>query len=64
MDIMEISDDRLRSFLDALEDADFEVSDWEAQFMESNMDRETFTEKQRQNVLAKMVEKYGHRLDW
>ena len=63
-DVMNISDERLRAFLDALDESNEDVSDWEAGFMESNVDREEFTEPQRRNVLAKMIEKYGHKVAW
>jgi hypothetical protein len=64
-DVMRISDDRLRAFLDALDETDdVEVSDFEAEFMESNVNRRMFTEAQRCNVLAKMIEKHGHKVDW
>ena len=63
-DIMDIPDERLRSFLDSLEDADFEVSDFEADFMETNMKRNVFTERQRLKVLNRMVARYGDRVAW
>ena len=63
-DVMNIPDERLRAFLDALDGSDEDVSDWEAEFMESNMERDFFTEPQRRNVLAKMIEKYGHKVAW
>ena len=53
----------LNKFLRALDSAPFEVDDWEAQFVESNLERTFFTEPQRQAIL-KMIEKYGQRLKW
>lgn len=59
------SDARLRSFLDALEESDtVEVDDWEAEFIESTLDQEHFTENQRAAIL-RMIDDYGHRVrDW
>jgi len=57
-------------FLKALDKADFEVSDWEAQFIESQLRREqeygdfeeiSFTPKQRQ-CIDDLVSKYDQRL--
>ncbi len=65
MDVMSISDERIRAFLDALDQSDrIEVSDWDASFIESNMDRQTFTEPQRKKVIARMICEYGHKVKW
>ncbi|MBN1671178.1 MAG: hypothetical protein JXR37_09110 [Kiritimatiellae bacterium] len=60
---MIITDARRRSFLDSLDDADFDVDPWEAKFLESNIDRQNFTLAQRESI-DRMIRKYGHRLDW
>jgi len=50
------------AFLNALDMADFEVSDWEADFLESNLPRRhVFTPKQRE-AIDRMIERYGERL--
>ena len=40
-----------------LDDGEFEVTDWEAGFIESTLKRTDFTEKQK-NVIRKMHDKY------
>ena len=40
--------------LDNLED---ELSDWEAKFVESNLSRDYFTEKQKEQI-GRMIERY------
>ena len=52
----------LRDFLKRLDEADVTVSDWEAGFIESNLTREHFSEKQREIVL-KLMEKYSRRIE-
>jgi hypothetical protein len=49
------------AFLNALDMADFEVTDWEAQFLESNTERQVFTPKQRE-VIDGMIQRYGERI--
>lgn len=39
------------------------VSDWEAQFIGSNLSREHFSPKQRE-IVMKLMEKYGQRIGW
>lgn len=48
-------------FLRALDAADFNVSDWEAEFIESNLTQTHFSPKQREIVL-KLAERYAKRL--
>jgi hypothetical protein len=58
------TNDACRSFLDSLDDADnVEVTAWEAEFIESNMKRELFTDKQR-SCIGRMMDKYGDKIDW
>lgn len=59
------TDDQYRSFLDALDDAwrDVAITDWESSFLESNVDRKTFTPAQRASI-DRMIEKYGERIEW
>lgn len=47
--------------LDASDDVS--VSDWEAQFIESNLTREHFSVKQRE-ITMKLMEKYGRRIGY
>ena len=58
---MPYTDPDRAAFLKALDLADFEVSDWDAEFLENNIDRSTFTDKQRA-VIDGMIERYGNRL--
>jgi len=61
-DIKKYSDERRRSFLDALDDCEsVSVTDWEGGFLSDTKDREEFTEGQR-NVIDRMIESYGHRI--
>lgn len=53
----------LREFLKMLDNSDVNVSDWEAQFIESNLSREHFSPKQRE-IVMKLMEKYGQRIGW
>lgn len=55
--------EELRKFLKQLDDADVNVSDWEAQFIESNLSREHFSPKQRE-IVMKLMEKYGQRIGY
>lgn len=54
-------DSELRDFLKALDESSIEVTDWEAQFIESNLDNDFFSPKQRE-VIQRMIDKYGTRL--
>lgn len=58
-------DDHYANFLLALDRAasQVEVSDWEAQFIESNLDRFSFSPKQRA-VIDKLMDKYGEKIGW
>lgn len=53
----------LCKFLKMLDGADVNVTDWEAQFIESNLTREHFSEKQRE-ITMKLMEKYGKRIGY
>lgn len=53
----------LREFLKMLDNSDVNVSDWEAQFIGSNLSREHFSAKQRE-IVMKLMEKYGQRIGW
>lgn len=53
----------LCKFLKLLDGADVNVTDWEAQFIESNLTREHFSEKQRE-ITMKLMEKYGKRIGY
>jgi hypothetical protein len=53
-------DVEIHKFLVSLDDdEELVVTPWEAQFIESNLDRATFSRKQR-IVIRKLNEKYGH----
>ena len=62
---MPYTDEDRHAFWKALDMADFEVTDWEAKFVESNLDFRTatrsFTDKQRE-VIDGMIERYGERI--
>jgi len=55
--------DKLRSdFLSDLDDsAVIEISEWEADFLESNLSRKSFSDGQRK-IIDKMRKKYDHKL--
>lgn len=54
----------LRDFLKKLDASDdVSVSDWEAEFIESNLTRDHFSPKQREQVM-KMMERYGRRIGY
>lgn len=53
----------LRDFLKKLDDSDVNVSDWEAQFIESNLTRDFFSAKQRE-ITMKLMERYGKRIGY
>ena len=57
------SNEDCRAFLNALDEAATDISDWEAQFIESNTDREFFTDPQKQSI-AKMMTKYEDEVKW
>lgn len=48
-------------FLSDLDDADFTITDFEAEFLESNIVRKEFTPKQRE-IIDLMRKKYEHKL--
>ena len=60
---MSYTDEQRREFLQALDRADFEVSDWEAEFLKSNLKREDFSYNQRA-VIDSLIERYAARLKW
>lgn len=51
------SDRDCQDFLRCLDDAPFECTDWEAEFLETNLGRTTFTPAQRQSI-ERMMNKY------
>jgi hypothetical protein len=55
--------EELRRFLKMLDNAEIETSDWEAQFIGSNLTREYFSAKQREIVMT-LMEKYGKRIGY
>ena len=56
--------EELRKFLKMLDASDdVSVSDWEAQFIESNLTRDYFSVKQRE-ITMKLMEKYGKRIGY
>ena len=59
--ILSYTDADRAAFLNALDMADFEVTDWEAQFLESNTERASFSPKQREAIDG-MIERYGERV--
>lgn len=57
-------DDNYANFLLALDRAEnVEVSSWEAGFIESNLDRFSFSPKQRL-IIDKLIEKYAEKIGW
>jgi hypothetical protein len=56
-------DDTYANFLLALDRAadSVEVTDWEAQFVESNLDRFSFSPKQRASI-DRLMEKYAEKI--
>lgn len=56
----QLSDEDCKDILREIDEGDFEVSDWEAGFIESCLDRDFFTEKQK-NVILRLDEKYIRR---
>jgi len=58
--IVKWSDDDIKQYLNDLDnDESTELSDWDARFIESNLERNQFTNKQRA-VVQKMVDRYGN----
>jgi len=58
------SDAQLADFLKALDNAkDIEVDDWDAGFIGTNLNRQSFSPKQRV-IVERMIERYGSRLKW
>jgi len=55
--------EELRKFLKLLDGADVNVSDWETQFIGSNLTRDHFSLKQRE-IVMKLMEKYGKRIGY
>ena len=53
----------LRRFLKALDNSDLTVTDWEAKFIENNMEAESFSPRQRESI-EEMLTKYGNRIKW
>ncbi len=60
---MNYDDEQLNDFLQALDESDVDVSDWESKFIQSNLDTYVFTDNQRKSI-QEMIEKYGNRIGW
>jgi hypothetical protein len=59
-----MNDATMAEFLRDLDESDdVEVTNWESQFIESNMDRESFSDPQRE-VIQKMHAKYAKQIGW
>jgi len=59
-----MTDEKRRSFLDAVDDSDvIEMTPYEAKFLNNNTNRQTFTPKQC-NVIDQMMARYGSRLSF
>lgn len=56
-------DEELLDFLQSLDNSEVEVGEWEAKFVESNLDAISFSPRQRE-VINSMIEKYGKRIAW
>lgn len=56
-----VTDAQRNAFLESLDTAAFEVTSWEARFIESNLESFGFSRDQRE-VIDKLWEKYGSRL--
>ena len=54
-------DGKMRSFLDALEESDLGVSEFEQDFIDTNKNRESFTDGQKR-VIHSMITRYGHQV--
>lgn len=50
-------------FLKKLDNSDVTVSDWEAQFIGSNLGKASYSPKQRASI-DQMIEKYSERIGW
>lgn len=53
----------LLDFLKSLDESSIDVSDWEAKFIESNLDRDSFSPKQREAIM-KLMTKYGKKIGY
>ena len=51
----------LKSFLAQLDNADLEVTDWEARFIETCLSLEHYSPNQRERIMQ-MMDKYGKRI--
>ena len=51
----------LKTFLAQLDCADFEVTDWEARFIETCLQLDGYSLKQREKIMT-LLEKYGKRI--
>lgn len=58
-----LSEADLRDFLRKLDEAEVEVTQWEAPFVGNCMDLDRFTPAQR-NVIERLIAKYGDRIGW
>jgi hypothetical protein len=50
-------------FLNKLDKADVDVTDWEAKFIETGLARTWHSPKQRE-IIDKLIDKYGSRIKW
>ena len=53
----------LLDFLQALDNSDVEVTDWEAKFIASNLDAISFSPAQKAQIRV-MIQQYGKRIGW
>lgn len=54
---IELTHQDLLDILKELDESEIEVTDWEARFIESNLDARTFSRKQKE-IITKMWRKY------
>lgn len=64
MEKVQKEDTNRRDFLRKLDDAkNISVDDFEARFIENNMNRSSFSPKQRE-IIDQMIERYGKAVKW
>ena len=61
MSVRTYTDLQRREFLNVLDRASVEVTEWEARFLEDTYDAKSFSYKQRQ-AIDKMIEHYGEEI--
>jgi hypothetical protein len=61
----EYSDSELADFLKSIDKAVgiVDVTNWEASFIDSNLDRTSFSEKQRE-IIKRMINQYAEQIKW